>query len=354
MYRRLAVPVFAVLCAVLLSCEARNGGEDESIAAGDGTGSQVAASAISDVTDSTDSFTGIALAAPRRPSTLLARWSEWLNPERIAHAAQGATFTCPGAQLPSQWNLTGAATEDYVPTGCDIAYQSGGSGSLTWSGAWTLTYSGGSTCVPAVPGGLVRSGAARVAVPCTMTRASAAPTGMLRTVTGPFGTNTLTQDTQHPGGYNPSVATDASGVVEVCAAADSCPDPAVRGSGVRVIRIGGTHLVASRNGQTTWNHTVSTDPADPLVVTGFGPSRVVQSGSVIVQFNLARITQRTTVSSPLVHMPKCPYPVGGSLSSSFSGGSMSGGTESIAFGTMCGQATITLLDGTQKQVTLTN
>jgi hypothetical protein len=354
MFRQLGAPVFAVICIVLISCEARNSGEDEQIGTTDGTGSQVAVAAIADATDSADTFTGIALSVPRRPPMLLARAAELLNPVRTAYAAQGATYSCPGKLTPGNWNITGSTTEEYTPPDCEIVYASGGSGSVVWTGTWTLTYSGGASCVPAIPGGLVRKGGAQVDVPCTMTRTSTQPTGMVRTVTGPFGKIVVTEDTQHPGGYDPSIATSDTGVVEACDTAAGCPNPAVRGSGIRVIRIGGTHLVSDRNGKTSWNHTVSTDPADPLVVTGFGPSRVVQSGSLIVQFNAAGITIRTTVRDPLVHMAMCPYPTGGSLSSSFSGGKLTGKSETIVFGTPCGQATITLEDGAKQQVTLTN
>jgi hypothetical protein len=99
-----------------------------------------------------------------------------------------------------------------------------------------------------------------------------------------------------------------------------------------------------------WDHTVSTG-AGGLEVTGAAGDRVV-SGTVTVQHNLLKYTSTTTFTSVGYTEPLCCFPTTGSVSTTYTKGAMAGKTESISFSSVCGESTLTEIDGATVALTL--
>jgi hypothetical protein len=109
------------------------------------------------------------------------------------------------------------------------------------------------------------------------------------------------------------------------------------------------------DGAVNWNHTVSTDPSNPLVFVGTGSSKVLNSGTIILQHNLAKYTSTSVVSSPLVFSnANCCFPTSGSLTATFSGGPYDGKTETIEYSSDCGEATLVNSAGVTSSITLSD
>jgi hypothetical protein len=101
---------------------------------------------------------------------------------------------------------------------------------------------------------------------------------------------------------------------------------------------------------TIWDHTVSTG-AGGLQVSGAGENRVV-SGSVTVQHNLLRYTATASFNSVGYGEIGCCFPTTGSVTTTFDSGANAGKSESLSFSSVCGEATLTTINGKSIPITL--
>jgi hypothetical protein len=167
-----------------------------------------------------------------------------------------------------------------------------------------------------------------------MTRSITTPAGL---ITSTANSLVVTVDTSKPSGYNSAIATDTSGAVTTCGVG-GC-------SAARTITIGGTHILATIDTLSYWDHTVTTDPSNPLVVTGNGATRTLVSGVVVVQHNKVGFTTTSTFNGPLTYEIGCCFPTSGSVTTKFSGGPDDGLSEKLTFSSTCGDATLTYPNG---------
>lgn len=246
------------------------------------------------------------------PPTLLAKMQSALNPVSEAFAA----VACPYYQAGSTVCAGNAVTFNYA--NCSF-----GANAATWAGSQTLSFSGTATCNTNT---LPLTGAGAV-----LTRTFGS--GTTRTSAGGVVVNL---DSSTPSGFSSSV----SGGFTINGTA-----------GGHNVVINGLHMVASVGGVTRWDHTVNTDPANPLSVTFSGGSRTFNSGIVVVQHNLAKYVANASISNVVVAAGSC-FPSSGSVTTTFVAGSKSG-TETLKFngGT---SATLTNPDGSTASVTLTH
>ncbi len=336
----------ALLMLTLSGCGKSSNSKDKSsssstsTSSSDGTTTQSATSAIEDLGNSGDtSMTGgVALRRGTRSGHRVA-WYERLWPERAAWAANG--FTCTGPTWGGAGNLV-----TLTPGGC--SYTNGTTTwTVSWSGAFLFTYSGMGGCMP----GHYGSVSGTLAAGCVIVRTT--DLTATRSVTDGAKTYAVIHNTHNPSGWDSSVTTDNGGVVITCGSG-GCPTvDDTSSTHSRSIAVGGTHLVGTLNGVKFWDHTVSTPASNPIVITGSGQYRVVQSGTVVVQHNLAQATATVTVTSPLIHEPDCAYPVGGSVTAAFTAGKWTGKTETLSFGPACGDASLTDSGGSKSGVELT-
>jgi hypothetical protein len=178
-------------------------------------------------------------------------------------------------------------------------------------------------------------------IPCTFTRRTLGADGSTDPVIHALGSHSVTLNTEDNSGYNEA---KTGGFTVTCQGAEgnnTC-------DGQRQIVINGAHYVG-QSGRGDWDHTVSTE--NPLIVQGHGENRRTLSGSISVQNNLLKYTSVTTITSTLTHSSNCCYPTGGTVSTTFSGGTLDGQTESMKFGPGCG--TVTLNDTKQQKTGLT-
>ena len=121
-------------------------------------------------------------------------------------------------------------------------------------------------------------------------------------------------------------------------------------TGTRTVNIGNTTgaswITGTLDGVLHWNHTVYT--TTPLTIVGSGQYRVIQSGTIVVEHNIAQFTTTTTFNGPLTHMAGCPFPVSGSVTTVLS----SGGTETVTFTSTCGVAALVNPDGSRRTLYL--
>jgi hypothetical protein len=265
-------------------------------------------------------------AAPRRSPA--ERVIDSLRPEGTAWAA---TWTCSGGALSPAF--AGPGDYAYTPWSCSVTWDGGRTASARWDGVFDLTY--GPACDATHP--FVVNQAAG----CGVTRTTASG-GNTRTITGPDGNSyAIRHDTNGAGsGWDSSVspAPDDGGVVVTPSS----------------ILVHGSHLVGTvdigHRTTTIWDHTVST-AAGPMTVAATATGRVVD-GSVTVQHNLAHETAVTTFTGVTYDRPACCFPSGGTVSTSFTAGSLAGKTETLAFGALCGDATLTRTDGSTESIVL--
>lgn len=307
------------------------------------TASEVAVTAVSGSVNAGDTSVAMNDTAPsHRCSDFAFIPSAYAD---ILWDCQLPTITENGSTVTS---YQGPGTYSYTPASCSVTYDNSLSASSSWSGSWTLTYN--SSC--SVTGAIGDFKIGKQADNCLLSRT--APTGITRTITGPDGnTYAVTHNTDGSGtGYNTAVSTNNNGVLFECT---SGGNPCTGGT----ITINGSHLTATYNSLTYWDHTVTTGTASsnsPLTVTVSG-SGVTQtktiSGSVTVQHNLLKTTSVSTFSNVTYNKADCCFPVSGSISTTYSGGSLDGKTESFSFdGSSCGVGTVTKTDGTTATVTM--
>ena len=300
------------------------------------TGSEVAVSVVSGSLNN-NSGSGVALNTRGPKSSTLERALAFLNPIGTASAA---TWSCSGDTLSPAFTGPGADPYSFTPASCSVTWANGKSDSSTWSGPFTLNY--GAECDSTHPF------MEKQAAGCELTRTTGAG-GDTRTLTGPLGNSyAIDHDTNGAGtGWDPTVTPvpNDSGV-EITCAAGGC-------SSGRSLVINGSHLTGTVTigGSATkiWDHTIVSGDGG-LTVTGAGADRVV-SGTVIVEHNLIKAVSTTTFSSVGYAEPLCCFPTTGSVSTTFSKGSSVGKTESIAFSSVCGEATLTEANGTTVSLT---
>ncbi len=179
--------------------------------------------------------------------------------------------------------------------------------------------------------------------------------GNTRTLTGPNdNTYAITHDTNGAGtGWDGSVvpAANSKGVVIECGSS-ACATS-------KKLTINGSHLTGtltpvSGKAREWWDHTVTTGTAG-ISVHGAGTSRVV-TGTVTVQHNLAKFTSTTSFNTvgygQTIDATPCCFPTSGNVTTTFTHGPYAGRTEILTFSTSCGEATLTLSDGSTSAFTL--
>lgn len=157
-------------------------------------------------------------------------------------------------------------------------------------------------------------------------------------ITGVSG-NSVTITTQDTSGFSVS---KTGGTTVTCGSSGTCATG-------RSTTINGVHWVGNYFG-SSFDHTIST--SSPLTMTGTGSSLQISGGTTLVQHNLAKFTATSAITSTLTFSSGCCVPTGGSISTTFSGGSLDSKTESLAFSSTCGSATLTNSTGKTSTVTL--
>jgi len=278
------------------------------------------------------------------PASLKKSWELDL----IQNAYADNVWTCGAPSI----TLTGNPVTTYSTVGgaylfrpgsCTITYSNGRAGSSSWTGAWTLGYNGSCTNT----GSAAHFKIEKQPVGCVLTRTASG--GITRTVVGPDEkSNTVTHNTNGAGtGYDGGISASNSGVQYLCTSSSGAPAACTAGT----ITINGSHLTATTNGSTSWNHTVTT--GTPLSMTVSGSTKTVSSGTVVVQHNLMKTTSTTTFSNVVYSKSNCCFPVSGTMTTTYSGGSLDGKTETLVFdGSSCGQGTLTKTDGSTESLTL--
>jgi hypothetical protein len=326
-------------CSVLIfaacvqgGCGANNPGAGEPA---DGQGSEVAVSVVSGALNNTG---GSALGwnAPRlrtRQSTF-DRALEMLNPVGVAWAA---TWTCSGGTLSPAFAGSGPYT--YTPVSCSVTWKNGKTASSIWDGSFTLVY--GASCDAQHPF------IGRQAADCSLTRTTGVG-GNTRTLTGLEGNSySVTHDTNGVGsGYDSAVspAPNDAGVVATCGASGCGTDGTLVINGSHLT---GTVTTAAGRTATLWDHTVT----GALAATASGAARVV-SGTVTVEHNIVHRTSNTVFSGVTYGDNLCCFPTAGSVATTMQNGPRAGKTETLTFGSVCGEATLTTFSGSTVGLTL--
>lgn len=112
------------------------------------------------------------------------------------------------------------------------------------------------------------------------------------------------------------------------------------GAGTRTVTISGLHRIrTSAAGRTVFDHSVTT--TSPIVVSGtrLGGNRVVSSGTVKVDHNLAKFSSTASLSG-LTWNASCCHPISGTVTFALVGGETGSIAIDYASGT-CGEAKIT-------------
>lgn len=112
------------------------------------------------------------------------------------------------------------------------------------------------------------------------------------------------------------------------------------GSGTRTLTISGLHRIrTSSAGRTVFDHSVTTTA--PIVVSGtrLGGNRVISSGTVKVDHNLAKFSSTASLAG-LAWNASCCHPISGSVTFALAGKETGSITVDYASGT-CGEAKVT-------------
>lgn len=292
--------------------------------------SEVAASVVSGGLNN-NAGSAMAWNAPTPPrGSVLRRALDALNPVGTAWAA---TWTCTGASLSPTFAGPTQDPYSYTPLSCRVTWDDGMTASSSWNGVFTLVY--GLSC------DTTHAFIENQALGCEVTRTTGSD-GNTRTITGPDGNS-----------YAIAHNTNGAGT-----GWDSSVTPAPNDDGVQLtatsLVIGGSHLTGTVTvGGTAykiWDHTVSTG-VDGLTIAGTGTSRVVD-GAVTVQHNLLKFTATSTFNAVTYGNATCCFPTGGTVTTTFENGPNTGKTETLAFGRVCGEATLTPAVGIPENLTL--
>jgi hypothetical protein len=301
----------------------------------DGQGSDVAVSLVSGALNNTGgSVLGWNSPSPRAKPSTFERALELLNPVGVAWAAQ---WTCTGGTLSPAF--AGPASYTYTPVSCSVTWKNGDTASSVWDGTFNLVY--GPSCDDQHP--FMRHQAAG----CSLTRTTG-PSGNTRTLTGRAGnSHSVTHNTNGAAsGYDPAAASALTddGVIVTCGAGGCDSDGTLVISGSHLT---GTVTTVAGGTATRWDHTVSGMVA--LAATAAGP---VVSGTVTVEHNLAQRTSTTAFNDVTYGDATCCFPTAGSVATTMQNGRRAGQTETLTFGSTCGEATLTTFSGGTVALTL--
>lgn len=262
--------------------------------------------------------------------SLLRRALDALDPVGTAWAA---TWNCTGGALSPTFGGPSLDPYSYTPLSCRVTWDDGLTASSSWSSVFTLVY--GSSCDS------THAFIDNQAPGCEVTRTTGSG-GNTRTITGPDGNSyAITHDTDGAGtGWDAQVM------------------PAPNDDGLQLtatsLAIGGSHLTGTVTvggaQYKIWDHTVSTG-ASGITISGAGTSRVV-NGAVTVQHNILKYTATSTFDNVSYSNPTCCFPTGGSVSTTVVDGADKGRTETLSFGGVCGEATLTPSAGAAERLTL--
>ena len=280
--------------------------------ASDGSGSEIASSAMSGAASSSEGTVASLQGGKEQKALFASMLDRILSPAYAAGC--GSVLTAATCSV---------ATITIPDGGCTTGFGSG-----VWTGNQIITYTTGSCAANAAAVG--NSAANAVFTRTTDT------TGITRT--GNNGPK-VTLTTLDSSGYS----TPLSGGAQITCGTSGCATS-------RTIKVLGQHYVGASG--FTWDHTVSTD-AD-ISVTGSGATRVINSGTIRVQHNLAKFVTVSTISGPLTHTANCCFPISGSVTTAFSGGKLDGKSETVAYSATCGAATLTDSKGGSQPLTLTH
>jgi hypothetical protein len=222
---------------------------------------------------------------------------------------------------------------------CRVTWRNGDTASSAWDGSFTLVY--GSSCDDQ------HAFIGHQAADCSLTRTTG-PSGNTRTLTRRTGnSHSVTHNTNGAGsGYDPSVlpAPNDDGVIVTCGAGGCDSDGTLVISGSHLT---GTVTTAADDTATRWDHTVTGTVA--LATTAAG--RVV-SGTVTVEHNLAQRTSTTAFNGVTYSDASCCFPTSGSVATTMQNGRRAGKTETLTFGSLCGEAILTTFGGDTVALTL--
>ena len=306
----------------------------------EGSVTEVAASVVSGAMNNSSGST-VAMNSPlKHKDSLGERVMRAMSPIGTAYAAN---WSCGSGTLTPTFTGPAGNPYAYTPRSCTVTWDNDKSATSSWSGPFTLNYGAGCDSKHASMD-LQDAG-------CALTRTTGSGgDGDTRTITGPDGNSyAITHNTNGAGtGWDTTVSPAPSngGVVVTCDS-KGCSDG-------RSVVINGSHLTGNVTlagaSDKIWDHTLSTG-SSPLTVTGVGASRVV-TGEVTVQHNLAKYTASVSFDSVGYGEPGCCFPTSGTLTATFSKGSVVGKTETLTFDGTCGDATLTKADGTTESITL--
>lgn len=304
--------------------------------ASDGAGSEISVGAIGGSASDGAANEGYASVPTYRENFAekLARMAYFIP------TANAFSISCTGGSISPAYTSSGYSGT-WTPIGCSLTFLNGRSTSVTWTGDYQMTYSAACTGVTARLNTQPNN--------CVRTRKTSA-SGITRTLTGVNGNSlALQSNTTAPGGYDSSVTTSTGGNITTCTAA-SCASRTIALSGSRVTL---TATPSGGSASTLWDHTYSTAASAPISISGIGTSKVVNSGTVVVQHNLAKFTSSTTIVTPLQYTSSdCCFPTVGQVKTTFSGGSFDGKSETVTFSSACGEATLVDSAGTSTSLTL--
>lgn len=222
-----------------------------------------------------------------------------------------AGTSCPTYQVGDVCTGTNSQTFTANYSGCSF-----GASSATWKGGQTLVFGGGAVC-------------GTTSLPVTSSGET-----LSRMFTGAIGNSPTSRtneegvivylDTSTPTGWQSQVS--GGGLVT--------------GLGSLVghsINVQGINVVASSK---QFNFTLNTVSGQPLVVYKPAGMRTITSGQILIQHNLAKYTGITTFTNVGLSSACC-YATSGSVTTTFTGGTYNGKTETLAFSSTCGSATYT-------------
>lgn len=200
----------------------------------------------------------------------------------------------------------------------------------TWTGNYTLTFDSTTSCANAAGG----SGGSDVGGilgadgmnyngntgNVTFTSTS----GVTRTaISGAYVTTS-----SNSSGFNSTV----SGGLEIACNSSDC-----EASPGRAVTVNGIHRQQyDALGTIIYDHSYNTSTA--FAITGSGASKEISAGTIVLQHNLAQFVATSAVATPLTFMSGCCFPVGGTMTTTFSSGKT--GTETLTFGPTCGTASV--------------
>lgn len=300
-----------LFCFPLMGCNQNS----DSSGGSDGTGSEVATTAISGNSNSSE---GTTLSANRQPS-----WREKLQRNLTLVRSSWAVPSCNWGNLNSG---CAGSSETISYNRCSTVLDP----AISIQGSETLQWNNSSCCT-------TNPLSASSTTPCSFTLRTVNANGESSPLILSIGSNAVSRDTEEPSGFAEPKSGGSSVVCQGTENDSTC-------GAQREITILGAHY-SGKVASAQWDHTVSTD--SPLVVQGSASNRKILSGTIRVQHNLAKMVSVTQVTTPLTHSSGCCFPTGGSVTTTFSGGSLDGKTETLTYGPKCGQAT---LDNSEQKI----